>query len=406
MPPVRTLVVSHSAEASGAPIALLRIMKACVANGTVKPVFIVREGGDLVPEFESLGPVILMSARVESGAAKVASKFPFGGAAEMTIEGVAARCLRYVVRRHKIRLAYINTATQNAFAGVLGHSGLPVVTHVHELERVLRKTIGGAGIEAVVNQSQILLAGSHGIRKMLIAHGADDTQIVHVPLPIANGDDAALPIEERASIRRDVFKVDDDTALVVACGSPSWTKGPDVFLQVARHTIGNAATGTQVAFRWLGGTLPNAAMTTLIDDIDRLGLEKRVRVIPHTPNAAQLLAAADILISTSREDSGPLVALEAAAQGCPVVCFENAGGAAELASSGGAVAVPYLDAAAMAAAVCALIDSPAQRTMLGDAGRRIVSATNHPENVAKAVAMAVSRCVTEPNGVGRETGRA
>lgn len=79
--------------------------------------------------------------------------------------------------------------------------------------------------------------------------------------------------------------------------------------------------------------------------------------------------------------------------GCPVICFEDTGGAAELASVGGAMAVPYLDAAAMASAVA--VNSPAKRTRLEPAGRRIVGEANDPEKVAKRIGIAVSQCVTE-----------
>ena len=64
--------------------------------------------------------------------------------------------------------------------------------------------------------------------------------------------------------------------------------------------------------------------------------------------------AADLLALTSREDPCPLVNMEAMESGLPVVAFDGAGGAPEVLGDAG-VCVPYLDVAAMAAAVRELL---------------------------------------------------
>jgi glycosyltransferase involved in cell wall biosynthesis len=199
---------------------------------------------------------------------------------------------------------------------------------------------------------------------------------------------------ERSTARSAVFGVDDDaTVVVVGCGKPSWRKGTDAFLRVAQRVVTNAPADTKVVFRWIGGTLPNRALSTLTEDIACLGLHDRVAVIPHRPDVDALLAAADVFISTSREDPNPLVVLEAAATGCPVVCFQSAGGAEELADAGGGTAVPYLDASAMADAVLALAQSPKERERLGRNARMLVTDGNAPQVVAEKVATVLRRYV-------------
>lgn len=395
MAPIRALVISHSAVASGAPIALLRIMHLCVADGILRPIFVVRGGGDLIASFEALGPTVQLSTRTENLLIKIATRLPFATSALALAESVTRHRLRRICHHYKAEVVYVNSATQGTVVSALQHTGLPIITHVHELGRLLRRTVGCTGIKAVIDQSHMLVAGTSSVRTMLLAHGAESGRIVDVPLPIVDAGDVSAA--DRSVMRRGVFRVDNDTILVVACGWPSWTKGPDVFLQVAKAVIASAPRHARIAFRWLGGTLPNVAMTTLIDDIACLGLEEHVQVIPYTPNAARLLAAADILVSTSREDSGPLVVLEAAASGCPVVCFEDAGGAAELARVGGALAVPYLDAKAMADTVLALIESPEDRELLGDKARMIVKEHNAPHVVAEKMATVLRRCAVSHN---------
>ena len=393
--PTRVLVICQSTQASGAPIALLRIVNQCVAHGMLEPIFVVRDRGDLLASLEVLGPTVRISARTERHIARAATSLPFGGKALALTESVTKYRLRQICRRCNVQAIYVNSATQAAFVAHLQPLRLPIITHVHELERALRASFGITGIKAVIEQSDMLIAVSPAVRTMLLAHGAESTRIVDVPEPIA--EDTPLCADDRIAMRRAVFGVDDDAVLVLACGLPSWRKGTDAFLHVAKDVLGRTPTGTKVAFRWLGGTLPNAAMTILIDDIACLGLEGHVTVIPHMQNAERLLAAADILISTSREDPNPLVVLEAAAAGCPVVCFRDAGGAEELADAGGGKAVPYLDAKAMADAILALIESPEERELLGDTARMIVKEHNAPHVVAEEMATVLRRCAVSHN---------
>ena len=81
--------------------------------------------------------------------------------------------------------------------------------------------------------------------------------------------------------------------------------------------------------------------------------------------------------------------MEAAAAGCPMICFRSAGGAEEFADAGGARAVPYLDAEAMAAAVIELFRSPVERRELSDTGSRIAVSRHSPDALGARVAEVV-----------------
>jgi glycosyltransferase involved in cell wall biosynthesis len=70
----------------------------------------------------------------------------------------------------------------------------------------------------------------------------------------------------------------------------------------------------------------------------------------------------------SREDPFPLVMLEAAFAGKPVVCFEGAGGAPEFVEPDAGFVVPYLDVGAMADRVAQLLRSEDLRLQLGQRG--------------------------------------
>lgn len=388
-PPIRVLVINPSLSRTGAPIALLRTMQWCVEQRLIEPTFVLRDTGPLVGDFQALGHTILVSKRTEDRIERIITWDRWRRVALAAVRNAHVQRVSRLCTRSKLQAIYCNTATQGRFVSGLHRTGLPVVTHVHELDRSLRHLVGVGGIETVVAQSDALIAVSAAVRAMLLRYGASDARIVDVPEPIYAGE--PISAAERTALRRSAFGVDEQTTVVAACGLPSWRKGIDSFLRVARGVVADTSNQRKVAFRWIGGTTSNRALTTLVDDIDQLGLAEQVGVIPDREDAAQVIACADMFLSTSREDPNPLVVLEAAAASCPVVCFRGSGGAEELVDSGGGLAVPYLDDQAMAAAVLSLIQDRGARARMGEAGRGFVLTHNTPAAVGEKVATLLAR---------------
>lgn len=106
-----------------------------------------------------------------------------------------------------------------------------------------------------------------------------------------------------------------------------------------------------------------------------LGLTDHVRFhgfVPH-PELRAHVTRADVLLVTSRHEADPVVALEAAVAGVPVVGTE-VGHIADWARLGAAVAVPVGDAEALAREVAALLDDEPRRLAVARAAwRRVVA---------------------------------
>ncbi|MYT24924.1 glycosyltransferase, partial [Streptomyces sp. SID7760] len=92
-----------------------------------------------------------------------------------------------------------------------------------------------------------------------------------------------------------------------------------------------------------------------------------VRLLGRRPDAAQLLAAADVAVLPSRWEARSLLAQEALRAGVPLVATA-VGGVPELIGDAG-ILVPYGDAAALSAAVTELLSDPPRRAALAAAGR-------------------------------------
>jgi glycosyltransferase involved in cell wall biosynthesis len=101
-------------------------------------------------------------------------------------------------------------------------------------------------------------------------------------------------------------------------------------------------------------------------------MANRVHFVGHRTDYLDFLAATEVFLLTSREDPFPLVVLEAAAFGKPIVCFECAGGAPEFVQRDAGVCVPFGDVEAMASAAMTLAQAPEKRATLGAVARQRV----------------------------------
>jgi len=101
-----------------------------------------------------------------------------------------------------------------------------------------------------------------------------------------------------------------------------------------------------------------------------LRIQDRVSFAGGMPEAARLLSALDVYASASRREGLPLALLEAMACGLPVVATRAPGHVDVVADGDTGVLVAQDDLPALARAMGDLLDDPARRAALGEAGRR------------------------------------
>ena len=103
-------------------------------------------------------------------------------------------------------------------------------------------------------------------------------------------------------------------------------------------------------------------------------------------NHLKYLAMFDAFALTSREDPFPLVALDAASLGKPVLCFAGAGGTPELIGEGSDCVVPYLNVSAMADILLRLIENEGQyQNAATKIKARVQTGFNEPDGGKKIV---------------------
>jgi glycogen synthase len=213
-------------------------------------------------------------------------------------------------------------------------------------------------------------------RAFLMARGVPDARLhrigVGVHLPDVTGGDA-----ERA---RSAF--DLRGAVVYYSGTAAADKGSYDLVAAMRRLWNDGREATLV----LTGPMLSDARTYFgaLPDAEK----ERIRSLGFVSKETQadVLAAADVLALPSRTDSFGIVFLDAWANAIPVI-GANAGGIPGVVSDGiDGLLVPFGDVAALAGALRRLLDDPALRRRMGEAGREKVLARYTWETIVASVA--------------------
>ncbi len=332
----KILFISHDASRTGAPYFLLHLLRWLKANTTASFKLLLRNGGPLEPEFRALGETFTPES--------------FGRDGRNLAD---------------VGLIYSNTCTNGELVESLPVGDRPVVTHVHELGRAI-SDFGEKNWNAVQRQTTHYFACAGAVVEVLTQRYGIHPQKIsrhYEGIPVANVRERA----KKASAQqiRAVLGLPENAFLVGACGSVDKRKGADLFVQLGVKLSQVSSPDRRIALMWIGRFWNETDQRELLGEIQRLNLGSTVFFVGEQENPFPCLNACDAFVLTSREDPFPLVMLEAAALGKPLVCFEGSGGAPEFCKMGGGLAVPSLDIAAMAHAFQDLMNHPARGREIG-----------------------------------------
>jgi LmbE family N-acetylglucosaminyl deacetylase/glycosyltransferase involved in cell wall biosynthesis/GT2 family glycosyltransferase len=345
LPPPSTkpeiLFVSHEAGRTGAPVFLLNLIRYLTRQLDMSATILLLRGGDLEREFQAVGHTIVL------------------GAPE-TLDGALVGALK----SRNIRLVYVNTISNGPLQARLTELGRPIVCHVHELAFSIQHHFGGRNLKQVLESTSLFLAGSKAVHAYIETLVAPNRVALAYPFIDVGANQAT------AAASRRPLQLPEDAVVVGGCGLIGWRKGTDLFLHVARRVL--AMTQKHVCFVWVGGPLAYGEYPRLQYEAQTMGIAEHLVFPGQVEATLPYFAQFDIFVLPSREDPFPLVMLDAASLGQPIVCFEHAGGTPELVENDAGAVVPYLDMDAMAGAVTRLIEDADLRTRLGDTARRKV----------------------------------
>lgn len=375
--PPHVLFISHEAGRSGAPLALLHLVRWLKNHSSITFEILCLGDGPLVRDFASVAPVTVVDRSwskwfIQADWAAAHGTTFFAHPAVRVVARITAALRRWALRRDfgeldRFCLIYANSAVSAACFDALPSRRPPIVTHVHELSYSLRHLIPATSLDRMLRSSDRYIACSTAVRDTLVGeHGVPSERVRVVYSPVDTRElDSASGRSRRKQVLAEVG-IPEDAVIVGACGSREWRKGTDLFAQLSVAV--KAKLGPiPVFFMWVGGLRPGASDAAFRYDFDKLGLDETVRLIDTVPDPHRYFSVFDVFVLTSREDPFPLTALEAAAMGIPVVGFDS-GGLKEMLSEDAGRVVDYADITSMAENVIELLADPALSQEIGSKG--------------------------------------
>jgi glycosyltransferase involved in cell wall biosynthesis len=198
-------------------------------------------------------------------------------------------------------------------------------------------------------RAERIIAISEAVRAVLLAAGFPLEQVVVVPSGIAIDETARTTRQDP----RPKLGLLPSTPLAVATGALERPKDHATLIRAAALALGSSDMHWAIAGEGrLRGDLERL--------IDELGLRRRVHLLGEVPDAARLVAAADLFVMSSIEEGLGTAVLDAMALGIPVV-GTRAGGIPEMLEGGAGRLVPAGDPQALADAVVTLLNDSAAR---------------------------------------------
>ena len=200
-----------------------------------------------------------------------------------------------------------------------------------------------------------IIAVSHAVRDSHVVGGAADEERI---VTVHNGVARPPATRGREAMRRTLHVGEAAVLLHVGRFTPQKNH---------RLLLAAMAALDRPAHLLLVGDGPDRA--GIAREIYALGLADRVRLLGHRTDIGDLMAAADLLLMTSRFEGLPLSLLEAMATGLPAVAV-IAPGIDETVDGDAGWLVPPDDPIAFAAAIATAIDQPEERASRGAAAQQ------------------------------------
>ncbi|UDG78352.1 glycosyltransferase family 4 protein [Achromobacter sp. 77] len=270
------------------------------------------------------------------------------------LKGVAA--VRKILKAGRFDVLNTHSRRDTVIAALAGRmAGTPLIVRTRHLSNPV-----GSMWSYTVLPHRVTAVSDH-VRKYLITRGVPPEKIATVYSPIV----LPAPVE-RSTLRGELGLADDD--VVVGCVAVMRaTKGHKDLIDAIAPLM---ATRPKLHLVFVGAGSPVFEQTQAY--VAERGLQDRIHLMGTRRDVPNLLAGFDLFALATQQEASGTVFVEAQASGLPVI-GTNVGGVSEMFRDGvTGFLVPPKDPAALTAALARLIDDPALRRAMGEAGRKMV----------------------------------
>lgn len=328
--------ISHNATRSGAPIVLYNLVKWIKEHTQQEAQVWFIEGGEMLKDFETVCKVVLLEKKPRNSVQ---------GFLHRGIKKITGDDLQLKSKLSKLRtfdLVVFNTVASFKILHLIKKTkSVRFAAWLHEQSYSIERWYMSLFTHEALSVMDEFIVVSSYIKDYLIDSYKINESIITILPPFI--DTAQLSTIKR-EIENQTAK-EDGSFFVGACGMQLWLKGPDLFLAVAA-SVKNKYPGIPIKFIWVGA---ESEMTSGIKyEIVKKELQDTVEFVGAKKNVIEYFQYFDLFLLTSREDSFPLVVMEACLLGKPVICFEGIGDITKIVRLIPANVAPYGDTDAIA----------------------------------------------------------
>jgi glycosyltransferase involved in cell wall biosynthesis/FMN phosphatase YigB (HAD superfamily) len=343
------IFVSHEASQTGAPAVLISLMTWVKKNTDINFSIIVGAQGLWNNRFESIAPTFYMDSCPQNISFEAALR-QFCG--------------------NNVQAIYVNTIASGFYANALKFLHAEYITHVHEMESVF--SVFQHEFDILKSICNKYIAVSPGTVEALIKRVNQKEAQIHYIKPF---------IEPHKNIS-DLILRPTNKKIIFGCGAVETRKGFDLFCDIAVELKKNGRNDFQMY--WIGSSI-NKDMDPFVE-INKRKIQDIVEFLGVKECPRDYFQWGDIFLMTSREDPYPLVCMEAAECGMPIVCFdETAGGMFSFVEDDAGFVIPYLDIKSMVKALNVLLDDDLCRVQFGIRGKEKVIERHYVDVAAKKI---------------------
>lgn len=310
----KILFIGHDASRTGAPILLLNIIKWFSENTNLHISILLKNTGELYEDYSEFSHPFLWNDN---------SRYPNNFFERLKYKIFTKNYKSRLLNKLKSQgydYVYANTIDCLDLLELLNCKNSKSIVHVHELEYAIKIGLTNKSIKDYDKFVTRYITVSNAVKQNLIKnHNIYENKIKTIyafPLPKL--------VDKTIYVAKKELKITNKNFIVGNIGRVDWLKGVDMFIQLSNII---AKYNLPIVLCWIGHL--SAEMKIQVEiEIDKYNLNN-ILFPGSKVNSFDYYQVFDVFLTTSRQDSFPLVVLEAAYNQLPIFCFEDCGGASE-----------------------------------------------------------------------------
>ncbi|MDA9808745.1 glycosyltransferase [Flavobacteriales bacterium] len=352
------LFIGHDASLTGAPKSLLLIIEFIKSKYSGPIEIILGNSGPLLDDYQKLGRVHVWNKKwywEQNILKRIKNRF-------IDSNFRRQKSITNYFLNNTPKLIFNNTIVNGQILSKLAFLNIKTISRIPEMQTVMQlyETQFDNSSSKVLKNTNLFISPSNAAKNNLVNNFSVDPDKVHVCYGHVKKPEVVKGKE--LSILRDKLKLPKSAFIVGGCGTLGWRKGSDLFLQVASYLKNNQ----DIYFMWLGVDEKNGSYHEFVYEAEKFGVLEKTLLIPYDLKINKYYQLMNVFLMTSREDPFPLVNLEAASFGVPIICFDKSGGSNELVDENSGFIVPYGDSKEMSEKVKELKSNNALRKKLSE----------------------------------------